>query len=112
MKKNETTGHLEAEIIQYNPQLWWPAGISEPNLYHDTLRLFVDGKLVDEKPLQFGIRTAELIQKEDQWGTSYEFQVNGLPIFCKGADFIPPSVFPASISDQDWKNQVEEIRNA
>ena len=112
VKKNVTTGHLEAEVIQYNPQLWWPAGISEPNLYHDTLRLFIHGKLVDEKSIQFGIRTAELVQQKDQWGTSYEFQVNGLPIFCKGADFIPPSVFPASISDADWINQVEQMSKA
>ena len=112
LTKNSTTGHLEAEVIQYNPQLWWPAGISEANLYQDTLRLFVKGEIVDEKPLQFGIRTAELIQQKDQWGTSYEFQVNGLPVFCKGADFIPPSVFPASISEKDWINQVEQMSKA
>ena len=112
LTKNSTTGHLEAEVVQYNPQLWWPAGISEANLYNDTLRLFVKGKLVDEKPLQFGIRTAELIQQKDQWGTSYEFQVNGLPVYCKGADFIPPSVFPASITEQDWINQVEQMSKA
>jgi beta-mannosidase len=112
IKLNPSTGNFEAEIIQYNPQLWWPAGISEPNLYQDTLRLFVHGKLVDEKPIQFGIRTAELVQKKDQWGTSYEFHVNGLPIFCKGADFIPPSVFPASISEEDWTNQVEQMSKA
>ena len=112
VKMNPSTGHLEAEVIQYNPQLWWPAGISEPNLYHDTLRLFINGKLVDKKALQFGIRTAELIQKKDQWGTSYEFHVNGLPIFCKGADFIPPSVFPASITEDDWINQVEQMSKA
>jgi beta-mannosidase len=109
VKVNSESRNLEAEVIQYNPQLWWPAGISEPNLYRDTLRLFVQGKLVDEKPIQFGIRTAQLIQQKDQWGTSYEFQINGLPIFCKGADFIPPSVFPASISDADWINQVEQM---
>ena len=112
VKMNSTSGHLEAEVIQYNPQLWWPAGISEPNLYHDTLRLFVHGKLVDEKPIQFGIRTAELIQQKDKWGTSYEFQINGVPVFCKGADFIPPSVFPASISEEDWRNQVEQMSKA
>jgi beta-mannosidase len=67
---------------------------------------------VDKKALQFGIRTAELIQNKDQWGTSYEFQINGLPIFCKGADFIPPSVFPASISEEDWINQVEQMSKA
>jgi beta-mannosidase len=112
VKMNPISGHLEAEVIQYNPQLWWPAGISEPNLYQDTLRLFVHGKLVDEKPIQFGIRTAELIQQKDKWGTSYEFQINGVPVFCKGADFIPPSVFPASISEEDWRNQVEQMSKA
>jgi len=112
LDRNVSSGYYEAEVRQYNPQLWWPAGISDPNLYHDTLRLFVEGKLVDEKVLTFGIRTAELVQQQDQWGTSYEFHINGVPVFCKGADFIPPSVFPASITDEDWKNQVEQMSAA
>lgn len=112
LKKNLTTGHWEAEVLQYNPQLWWPAGISDAHLYQDTLRLMIDGKQVDKKALQFGIRTAELVQQKDKWGTSYEFHINGIPVFCKGADFIPPSVFPASISDEDWINQVEQMTKA
>lgn len=112
VKSNPSTGHLEVEVIQNNPQLWWPSGISDPNLYCDTLRLYRQGKLLDEKPLKFGIRTSELVQKKDEWGTSYEFHVNGLPVFCKGADFIPPSVFPASITEEDWINQVEQMSKA
>ena len=109
---NPSTGLWEAEVQQYNPQLWWPAGISDPHIYQDTLHLFVDGKLVDVKPIQFGIRTAELIQQKDKWGTSYEMHINGIPVFCKGADYIPTSVFPASVKDEDILHLVEQMAKA
>lgn len=109
---NPSTGLLEAEVQQYNPQLWWPAGIGDPHVYQDTLRLFLGGKLVDVKPIQFGIRTAELIQQKDKWGTSYEMHINGIPVFCKGADYIPTSVFPASVKDEDILGLIDQMAKA
>jgi beta-mannosidase len=49
---------------------------------------------------QVGLRTIELRQQQDQWGRSFVFVVNGVPIFSKGANWIPADSFPTRITDQ------------
>ena len=56
--------------------------------------------------LKFGIKTSELIQEYDEWGTSYYFKINGRRIFCKGADYIPQDIFPARVTDSMVVNMV------
>ncbi len=93
-----------------NPKLWWPIGFGEPNLYTDTLRLLNSkGEVLDQLIIDFGVRTAQLAQTKDKWGTSYEFQVNDVPIFCKGANYIPQSVFPATVKDLEIENMIDQM---
>ena len=37
---------------------------------------------------------------EDQWGRSFIFVVNGVPIFAKGSNWIPADSFPTRITDE------------
>lgn len=90
--------------------MWWPVGFGEPNLYLDTLKLLnSDGLVLDKYIIEFGVRTAKLVQNKDEWGTSYEFHVNDIPIFCKGANYIPQSVFPAAVKDSDIENMIDQM---
>ena len=45
------------------------------------------------------MRTIKLKQEPDQWGESFTFVVNGVPVFAKGADWIPADSFPTRITD-------------
>lgn len=91
-----------------NPQLWWPRGQGEQHLYADHWVLKTkNGEVVYDSDLRFGVRTTDLIIEPDQWGTSYTVQVNGRAIFCKGANYIPQSLFPASVSDSSIKAMVQ-----
>ena len=93
-----------------NPKLWWPIGFGEPNLYTDTLCLLNSkGEVLDQLIIDFGVRTAQLVQTKDEWGTSYEFHVNDVPIFCKGANYIPQSVFPAAVKDLEIENMIDQM---
>lgn len=102
--------HFQFDFQLENPKLWWPVGFGEANLYTDTLRLLNSkGEVLDQLIIDFGVRTAQLVQTKDEWGTSYEFQVNDVPIFCKGANYIPQSVFPAAVKDLEIENMIDQM---
>ena len=107
------TNRFQFDFQLENPKLWWPVGFGEPNLYTDTLCLLnPKGEVLDQLIIDFGVRTAQLVQTKDKWGTSYEFQVNDVPIFCKGANYIPQSVFPAAVKDLEIENMIDQMITA
>jgi beta-mannosidase len=114
-KLNETLVEGTNNIIQLpfilpNVKLWWPIGFGEQFLYSDTLKLFNSkNELVDIKTIRFGVRTSKLVQSADKWGTSYEIHVNGVPIFCKGANYIPQEVFPSKVTDESIVEMIDQM---
>jgi beta-mannosidase len=81
------------------PQLWWPNGYGDQPLYQVNVSLHQHDRLLDQRQYQLGLRTIELRQNDDQWGRSFEFVVNGVPIFAKGSNWIPADSFPTRITD-------------
>lgn len=87
-----------------NPQLWWPNGYGDQPLY--LVRVAVrpgdspEAQVLDRRHREIGLRTIELRQEEDQWGRSFVFVVNGVPIFAKGSNWIPADSFPTRITDE------------
>ncbi len=93
-----------------NPNLWWPRGQGAQNLYEDTWQLIdANNVIIDEQKMTFGVRTVELVQEKDQWGTSYSFRVNNRSIFCKGGNYIPQEVFSSKVSPQDIVQLLEQL---
>ncbi len=86
-----------------NPQLWWPNGYGAQPLYEVKVEVkdedLTSGSTLASALYKIGLRTLELRQAPDAWGRSFEFVVNGVPIFAKGSDWIPADSFPTRISD-------------
>lgn len=97
---------LSATVTLDNPKLWWPKGQGEAFLYSDEWNFEDKSKHYNENmKVRFGVKTSELIQEKDNWGTSFELKINGRKVFCKGGDYIPQDIFPARVTD----NQIKEM---
>lgn len=112
---------LSADLAE--PALWWPAGYGEQPLYRAVARLVTEtGVVVDVRECTFGIRTVRIEQLQDrpgsaearmtdrlrasgaEWdangdrpGSGFALLVNGVSIYCKGANWVPCSPFPSRV---------------
>ena len=89
---------IEFEILR--PALWWPNGLGQHPVYNFKARLLIGRKLLDERSTKTGLRSLEVRQESDQWGKSFAFVINGVPVFAKGANWIPADSFPSRITDE------------
>ena len=71
------------------PQLWFPNGYGLQPLYTVDISLAIERQTVDEWHGQIGLRQVQLVQQDDQWGKSFYFRINDIPVFAMGADYIP-----------------------
>ncbi|ADU28568.1 beta-mannosidase [Evansella cellulosilytica] len=91
-----------------NPQKWYPAQYGEQPLYLVEVEVVVNGKKVDTKSLQIGLRTIDIVQEDDEWGQSFYFKINGTPIFSKGANYIPEDNILARTSREKTERLIKD----
>ena len=110
LKKGSNTVKIPIEIK--NPILWWCNGLGVPHQYVFQFTLQSDKKVLDNKTLKIGLRTIELIQEKDKVGTSFYFKLNGIPVFMKGANYIPDDSFMPRVSDSIYKIRIKDAVDA
>jgi beta-mannosidase len=100
LKEDQVSFVVEVE----HPQLWWCNGLGEHPLYEFSVDL-VDAKnekiVLDVWILRIGLRTIKLDTTADRWGRNFQFLVNEVPIFAKGADWIPSDSFVTRTTKAD-----------
>ncbi|RDW87801.1 hypothetical protein BP5796_03495 [Coleophoma crateriformis] len=94
-----------------DPALWYPIRYGKQPLYKLEATLLYDGLEVDSQTKKFGLRRAELIQRpmKEQPGTTFFFQINNVPMFCGGSDWIPADNFIPRISKEKYYDWVKLV---
>ncbi|MGH8183598.1 MAG: glycoside hydrolase family 2 protein, partial [Rhodanobacteraceae bacterium] len=110
LKAGDNTVAIPFEIE--HPERWWPVGYGKPNLYDFHVDVAVDGKTVASATRETGLRSVELRREKDKGGKSFEFVVNGVPIFAKGANFIPMDSFPTRVTSARIEQLLQSAHDA
>ncbi len=102
------TGPVGSDLVVRiaEPQRWWPAGSGDQHLYDLEVELVADGTVVDRIDHRVGLREVELVQEPDDAGSSFGFRVNGVPLYAKGANWIPDDSFPARVTREQLRHQL------
>lgn len=99
----------ESMTVQ-NPQLWWPNGYGEQNLYTVEVTLYFEDEVLDVWTRRIGLRTLTMHREKDQWGESFACQVNGVDIFAMGADYIPEDHLLGRVTPQTTRTLLEKAK--
>ncbi|KAH6608905.1 glycosyl hydrolase family 2 [Trichoderma cornu-damae] len=104
-------GGAVATFTISNPELWYPIRYGKQPLYTATATLLDGGDEVDAVTKRIGIRKVELVQKplKGQPGTSFFFQVNNIPMFCGGSNWIPADSFTPRVTRQQYQDWVKLV---
>ncbi len=95
-----------------NPKLWWSAGLGEPHLYTFDAVISNSKKIVASKSLTTGLRSIKLVRKKDDAGESFYFELNGVPVFSKGANYIPNDNFLPRVTNADYEKVIADAVEA
>jgi beta-mannosidase len=106
-------GRFDATVV--NPKLWWTPELGEPYRYDLKIALKAGGQVVENRELKVGIRTIALDQSpdpEEPGASFFRFVLNGVPIFARGACWIPASSFVAAVDEAHYRRLLEAALEA
>ncbi len=95
-----------------NPKLWWCNGLGASNRYTIVTELEIDHLRVDENETTVGIRNLRVVRNADEAGKSFYFELNGVPVFAKGANYIPNDNFLPRVTAEQYEAVVKAAADA
>jgi beta-mannosidase len=110
VKRGLSTVSLDLEIA--NPELWWSRGLGEPHLYTFEAELLREGALACKSSVRTGLRSVRLVTDKDERGSAFYIELNGVPVFAKGANHIPNDSFLPEVSYERYRHEVASAAEA
>jgi beta-mannosidase len=107
-------GRGSTDLVVFAPRLWWPNGYGDQPLYRLVVTLQRNNDILDRRELRLGLRRLRLVQDplEGEPGTTFLFEVNNVPIFCGGANWIPADSFVTCITPERYRAWCEQAAAA
>ncbi|EGC35754.1 hypothetical protein DICPUDRAFT_97798 [Dictyostelium purpureum] len=98
------TNSFQFKVNIKDAKLWWPLGHGDQNLYDVTISVKKDdaGDSYYSVKKIIGLRTTKIDTSKDLYGRKFQFVVNGISVFAKGADWIPADHFLTRISNETY----------
>ena len=107
-KLNKGENRMELPILIRSPRLWWTNGLGTPHLYTFTTEVIRDGKVVDSRSDRIGLRSLRIVRDEDPDGRTFYVELNGHPLFAKGANYIPQDIFLPRVTEEDYRRTIQD----
>ncbi|OYU96621.1 MAG: beta-mannosidase [Bacteroidetes bacterium B1(2017)] len=95
-----------------SPKRWWSNGLGNANLYHFSFKLVDSKRLLEEKKECIGLRELKLIRTKDSIGNGFYVELNGMPVFMKGANIIPVHSFLNGLPNETYTNLINQCKEA
>ncbi|MFO8000146.1 MAG: glycoside hydrolase family 2 protein [Marinilabilia sp.] len=95
-----------------NPRLWWSNGLGKPELYRFRITVVPRRGQAFHYNVKTGLRHVRLVREPDGHGESFFFELNGVPVFAKGANYIPNDVFLPRVSRDDYRRVLSDAAAA
>ncbi len=106
-------GRARFNLKVRNAQRWWPNGMGEQPLYELVAEVgSPTRKAIDSWSRRIGLRTLRLDRHPDRWGESFQFVVNGVPFFAKGANWIPADAFVTRMTKERYRDLLQSTADA
>ncbi len=103
---------LEINFEIEKPKLWWPHNLGEPYLYDIKVVVGDNEKILDSISTKIGLRTIELVTEKDSIGESFYFKVNDVPVYAKGANYIPQNSMQNKVTDAHYEKLLSDAVEA
>jgi beta-mannosidase len=98
----------ELTLAVASPALWWSVGQGLQNRYTIQAALTIAGQLIGEKSARVGFRHVRINQDPHPVsGRYFVIEVNGRPIFAKGANFVPADMIFARLDRPRYEKLVD-----
>jgi beta-mannosidase len=109
--RGQRSAVLEARVE--NPRIWWPHGLGDQPLYPLAVTLLsADETVLDGWDRKVGFRSVRLDTAPDEIGSAFALVVNDVPVFVRGANWIPDDCFLPRVTPDRYRERIGQARDA
>lgn len=105
-------GTFRATAHLVDAHLWWTHDLGDPALHELTIELLHGDEVLDRRSSAVGVRTIAIDRSPDPaGGHHFRFLLNGVPLFARGAAWLPPTLLVGSTDDDVIRRLVAQARH-